>query len=130
MRNPQDIIIDFQKIFVMGYPHGWYDKLNNIPITKIGHFSTPFDIDFNGQPFMLGNVETQSPFDIDDGQPYIFGDIETHSGMSGGPVFVWLDYYITRSGSVSAGTLKIILVGIHSGKPIILNRKKVFVKLL
>lgn len=99
----KNMIIDFEKIFVMGYPHGWYDELNNLPITRIGHLSSPFNIDFNGKPRMLG-------------------DVETHPGMSGGPVFMLLSYYMTYLNNVYLGTPKTILVGIFSGGPNIVNR--------
>lgn len=97
----QNLGIYFEKIFVMGYPYRWYDKLNNLPVTRIGHLSSPFDVDFNGQPLMLG-------------------DVETHHGMSGGPVFMLLKDYITTEGNkptTHLGSTKIILVGVHSGQP-------------
>jgi len=97
----KNLVINFEKIFVMGYPYGWYDQLNNLPITRIGHLSSPFDVDFNRQPIMLG-------------------DVETHKGMSGGPVFMWLKDYVTKNNNrkiTHLGATKIILVGIHSGQP-------------
>ncbi|MCX6707113.1 MAG: serine protease [Candidatus Woesearchaeota archaeon] len=99
--DSQDLIINFEKIFVMGYPYGWYDRLNNLPISRIGHLSSPFDVDFNGQALMLG-------------------DVETHPGMSGGPVFIWLKDYTTKNGNnrtTHLGRTKIILAGVHSGQP-------------
>jgi len=96
-----NIQVSFEKIFVMGYPFGWYDTVNNLPITRIGHLSTPFKIPFQGKPIMLG-------------------DVETHPGMSGGPVFMNLEDYVTIEGSnriKNMGAHKVILVGIHSGQP-------------
>ena len=65
MIDASDITADFEKIFVMGYPHEWHDKFNNLPVTRVGHLSSPFKIPFKNQPIMLG-------------------DVETHRGMSGG----------------------------------------------
>lgn len=99
------LIVDFEKIFIMGYPHGWYDKLNNIPITRIGHLSSPFYVGFKRQDRMLA-------------------DVEVHPGMSGGPVFMLLNFYTDQLGNVRGGTEKHILVGICSGKPIIKDKKE------
>ena len=95
--------IGFEKIFVMGYPFGWYDHIFNLPITRIGHLSSPFGVPFQGKPFLLG-------------------DVETHKGMSGSPVFLHLKDYMTVSedGSLTThlGTVKTILLGIYSGQPV------------
>ena len=96
-----DLEIGFEKIFVMGYPFGWYDKINNLPVTRIGHLSSPFKIPFQNNPIMLG-------------------DVETHNGMSGGPVFMKLDNFTTIEDGKRVkqlGSSKLILVGIHSGQP-------------
>ena len=94
--------IGFEKIFVMGYPYGWYDAFNNLPITRIGHLSSPFGVPFQGQPFMLG-------------------DVETHRGMSGSPVFMHLKDYVTmgENGSLTTnlGASKTLLLGVFSGQP-------------
>jgi len=42
--NVENIKIGFEKLFVMGYPHGWYDSKHNLPITRIGHLSSPFGV--------------------------------------------------------------------------------------
>jgi hypothetical protein len=96
-----NIKIGMEKIFVMGYPYGWYDSLHNLPITRIGHLSSPFGVPFHGNPFMLG-------------------DVETHPGMSGSPAFMHLVDYITVDNDKSTrhlGQSKIILLGVFSGQP-------------
>jgi hypothetical protein len=93
----EGVVVNFERIFVMGYPYAWYDKQNNLPIARVGHLSSPLDIDFNGQRYMIG-------------------DVETHPGMSGGPVFMWLDDYV--KGNTRYMQTKVILVGIHSGQPL------------
>jgi len=97
----ENLVIQFEKIFVMGYPYGWFDRKTNLPITRVGHLSSPFRIPFHGMPVMLG-------------------DVETHKGMSGGPVYMELKDYVTLEGNNRTkhlGTTKIILAGIHSGQP-------------
>jgi len=99
--DTSNIKIGIEKIFVMGYPYGWYDSLHNLPITRIGHLSSPFGVPFHGNPFMLG-------------------DVETHPGMSGSPVFMHLVDYITVDNGKSTrhmGQSKIILLGVYSGQP-------------
>lgn len=96
-----NIQVGLEKILVMGYPYGWYDTANNLPIIRIGHLSSPFKIPFQGKPIMLG-------------------DVETHPGMSGGPVFMRLEDYTTIEDSGATkhmGQYRIILVGVHSGQP-------------
>lgn len=99
--NSEDLVVSFEKIFVIGYPYGWYDLVNNLPVSRIGHLSSPFNVDFNGEPIMLG-------------------DVETHPGMSGGPVFLWLNDYVKfddKKRTKMLGSTKRILAGIHSGQP-------------
>lgn len=97
----ENLVIQFEKLFVMGYPYGWFDRKINLPITRVGHLSSPFRIPFHGMPVMLG-------------------DVETHKGMSGGPVYMELKDYTTQEGNNRTkhlGATKIILAGIHSGQP-------------
>lgn len=99
--DSENIIIYFEKIFVMGYPSGWYDTANNLPITRVGNLSSPFRVPFLNEPYMLG-------------------DVETHPGMSGGPVLMDLKDYTVRqdNGSFMAypGRRKFLLVGVYSGQ--------------
>jgi hypothetical protein len=103
MLNSSNLKIVFEKIFIMGYPYGLYDTLNNLPITLIGHLSSPFGVFFMGNPFMLG-------------------DVETHNGMSGSPVFMHLTGYYTSIDENNKeiphlGPWKTILLGVFSGQP-------------
>lgn len=93
--------VGFEKIFVMGYPFGWYDAVNNLPVVRIGHLSSSFKVPFQNFPVMLG-------------------DVETHPGMSGGPVFMKLKDFVTIDGNnrtTNLGASKTLLIGIHSGQP-------------
>ena len=104
----ENIQVGFEKIFIMGYPFGWYDEVNNLPITRVGHLSSPFKVPFRGKPVMLG-------------------DIETHKGMSGSPVFMRLDNYTEKENDKLVkrlGQSRTILIGIYSGQPLWLIENK------
>lgn len=101
---PDNVEVRSEKIFIMGYPHAWFDNVNNLPITRIGHLSSPFMVPFRGAPYMLG-------------------DIETHPGMSGSPVFMEIKDFVTRDSegrrTTHMGTISRFLIGVFSGQPII-----------
>ena len=85
---------------MMGYPFGRYDKYNNLPITRVGYLSSPFKVPFDGNPYMLG-------------------DVETNEGMSGGPVLMDIrDFTKIGDNKLEAtfGTRKVLLIGVNSGQ--------------
>jgi hypothetical protein len=50
----------------------------------------------------------------------MLGDVETHPGMSGGPVFMRLEDFVSIEEGQQVkhlGSSKLLLVGIHSGQP-------------
>ena len=100
--NSEGIVVGFEKIFVMGYPYAWYDDYYNLPITRIGHLSSPFGVPFRNNPFLIG-------------------DVETHPGMSGSPVLIHLKDYVTTDENgrrvTHLGSSRLILAGIFSGQP-------------
>lgn len=54
-------------VTVLGYPLGFYDQANNLPIARAGFVATPYPVPFGADPcFLL--------------------DAHSHRGMSGGPV--------------------------------------------
>ncbi|MCL1048442.1 serine protease [Shewanella abyssi] len=59
---------EFGNLAVLGYPLGFYDKFNNLPISRRVTIASPYKVKFNNKPYFLvdGNL-----------QP----------GMSGSPVF-------------------------------------------
>jgi hypothetical protein len=101
--DTENLKIGFEKVFIMGYPFGWFDSLHNLPVTRIGHLSSPFGVPFNGEPLLLA-------------------DVETHMGMSGSPVFMHLKDYvnIAEDGGLvtNLGASKTILLGVFSGQPL------------
>ncbi|MDR0373898.1 MAG: serine protease [Nitrososphaerota archaeon] len=86
----------FEKILVVGYPYGWYDVRNNLPIIRVGNLSSPFGIGFNGEKFMIG-------------------DVITHPGMSGAPVIMQLVNPVTKENKQLFQT-RYVLIGIYSGQ--------------
>lgn len=54
---------------IVGYPMGFYDRIQNFPITKSGTLASPYPIYFERKPFFLI-------------------DANLTSGMSGSPVIV------------------------------------------
>lgn len=103
-QQTEHTLVYFEKIFVMGYPHGWYDTKNNLPITRVGNLSSPYGIHFRGYNYMLG-------------------DVETLPGMSGSPVLMDLKNYTVQQENGTLinypGRRKFLLVGVNSGQPII-----------
>jgi hypothetical protein len=55
-------------VTLIGYPHGFYDKKNGLPVWKTGSVASEPDIDFEGKPLFLV-------------------DVSAFPGMSGSPVF-------------------------------------------
>lgn len=99
--EPQNILAYFEKIFVIGYPRGFYDNIHNLPIVRIGHLSSAFRVPFREEA------------------PYMLGDVETHEGMSGSPVLMDLKDYITIQDGRPVwhgGRRKFTLIGICSGQ--------------
>ena len=95
-----------EKIFALGYPFGFYDKQNNLPIMRIGHLISQFEVGFNGNSYMLG-------------------DLESHDGMSGAPVFIKILDYETKDGKRMMNQWVIRLVGILSSSPIFKDKEKI-----
>jgi V8-like Glu-specific endopeptidase len=67
-------------INLLGFPLGFYDKKNHLPISKSGHMASVYNIDFNNRPRFLV-------------------DIYTNPGCSGGPVIYQLGSSNILSGS-------------------------------
>ena len=99
--DSEDLVVDdFETIFLLGYPHGWYDDYNHLPVARVGHLSSSFNGHFKGKPVMLG-------------------DMMTHEGMSGAPVFMRLKNFITEIKGQEVfnfGKERRVLVGIYSGQ--------------
>jgi len=101
IEDAKEFFIQFEKILVIGYPRGWYDEVNNFPIIRIGHLSSPFKVPFKGYPEMIG-------------------DAITHEGMSGSPVLIMLRDAMKRGrdGKPFGKEFgdRFILAGVYSGQ--------------
>lgn len=58
-----------QNVIIVGYPLGFFDEINFIPIVRSGMFSSPYSIPFEGQPCFLleANIHTGAS-----GSPVLF----------------------------------------------------------
>lgn len=73
------ILNGLQNILMIGYPKGFYDSINNIPILRQGYTATPIHINYNNERKFLA-------------------DIPIFSGSSGSPVIFYNDIGISRNG--------------------------------
>jgi hypothetical protein len=108
IEDAKDFVTLFEKIVIVGYPYGWYDDVNNLPIIRVGHLSSPFKVGFKGNPWMVG-------------------DVITHPGMSGAPVLMYLVNPIRKDAegkrTISFET-RFLLIGVYSGQFLIPHNEK------
>jgi hypothetical protein len=64
-----DSLSAIQQIIMIGYPKGFSDSVNNVPIARIGNTATPLFLNYNGRPKFLV-------------------DIPIYPGSSGSPIVV------------------------------------------
>ena len=77
-----------QDVLILGYPLGFHDTLNNLPIVRRATIASSYAHPFKGEPYFLT-------------------DSRLHRGMSGSPVL----FYPKASGNRNAGWR---LLGIHT----------------
>ncbi|MEA4912964.1 MAG: serine protease [Petrimonas sp.] len=93
-------ISSFSDVIVVGYPLGFHDEINNLPVYRKGTIASSYPVKFNQNPFFLI-------------------DANLHPGTSGSPVLsAPNNIYINSSGSFHSGT-SFILLGIQSGEYVI-----------
>jgi hypothetical protein len=84
------------ELLVIGYPRGFTDKINQLPIAKNCIVSTPIQIPF-------------------DGKPYFLMDGNLFPGMSGAPVITKASSSHNIKGGISfSSTSQFFFMGIHS----------------
>ncbi len=89
---------------LIGYPYGFYDTKNSLPVWKTGHLASEPDIDFEGQPVFLV-------------------DISAFPGMSGSPLLAVANgVYENLRGEMGTGHV-IRLLGIFSGMRMVREKK-------
>lgn len=91
-------------ITLIGYPYGYYDKVNCLPIWKTGSIASEPDIDFEGKSLFLV-------------------DVSAFPGMSGSPAFaIAHGAYEMTDGPTTVGHVQKFL-GIFASMPIIKENK-------
>lgn len=85
-----------EEVLFVGYPAGYYDRLNLMPVTRQGITASPLQFDYNGRPEFLV-----------DGAVYF--------GSSGGPVFLVRTGIFVENGQLHVGSgNKFMLLGVIS----------------
>jgi hypothetical protein len=91
-------------VTLIGYPYGFYDRLNALPIWKTGSLASEPDVDFNGEPLLTI-------------------DISAFPGMSGSPAFaIAYGTYETETGSTNVGNVQRFL-GIYASMQMLTQRR-------
>ncbi len=85
-----------EPLAVVGYPLGFYDSGNNLPIVRSASLASAYGVPFRGLPLFVT-------------------DARLHHGTSGAPVlFISRGSYRTL-GALNVGDLPPVLLGVHSG---------------
>lgn len=88
---------------LLGYPYGFYDTTNYLPVWKTGHVASEPDVDFDGRPLFLV-------------------DVSAFPGMSGSPVLAVANgVYESEDGVMRTGRV-LKLLGIFSAMPVVLRQ--------
>ena len=95
---PEETTISMcEPLFVLGYPLGFYDKINNLPIIRSATIASLYSVPFEGNPFILI-------------------DSRLHAGSSGSPVLTTPDTLRLIDGELYAQTYRApFLMGVFSG---------------
>lgn len=91
-----DVVED---IFMIGYPNGLWDNINNMPIVRTGTTATNYILDYVGKKEFLI-------------------DAACYPGSSGSPVFIYNNSgYKNKSGSLIIGGTRLLFLGILYAGP-------------
>ena len=94
------------EVAIIGYPHHFYDRINQIPIWKFGNIASEPKLNFEGQPLILV-------------------DAAAYPGMSGSPVYVFSNNaYSLEDGTVNIGGCR-QLIGVYAGNRIVEKEIKI-----
>lgn len=89
---------------LVGYPYGYYDKTNSLPIWKTGSVASEPSVDFDNKPLFVI-------------------DISAFPGMSGSPAFVISNgTYETEGGGTTVGSARKFM-GIYASMQMLKERK-------
>lgn len=89
-----DEVTSIEDVLMIGYPKGFWDSTNNLPIVRKGLTATPINLNYNRKPqFLL--------------------DIPIFAGSSGSPIILFNQgSFGTKKGGVAIGS-RLILLGIN-----------------
>lgn len=99
--TPKMLIRPTTNVTLVGYPYGYYDTTNALPIWKTGTIASEPNIDFDGKPLLLV-------------------DVSAFPGMSGSPVFAIASgiYEMVDGSAVTPGSVREFL-GIYASMQMI-----------
>ncbi len=85
-----------EPLAIIGYPLGFYDQVNNLPVVRSASLASAYRVPFNGLPMFIT-------------------DAKLHRGTSGAPVvFIARGSWVTTEAAMNVGPLPPILLGINS----------------
>ena len=89
-----DEVTSIEDVLMVGYPKGFWDSTNNLPVVRRGLTATPINLNYNQKPeFLL--------------------DIPVFAGSSGSPIILFNQgSYSTRKGGIVIGG-RLVLLGIN-----------------
>lgn len=93
-------------VALIGYPYGFYDTRNALPIWKTGSVASEPEVDFDGKPLFLV-------------------DVSAFPGMSGSPVFGVSPHgvYESKDGAIKMGANLKTFLGIYASMQIVRRKK-------
>ena len=89
----------FADVIIVGYPLGFQDYRNNLPVYRKGMIASSYPVNFNGKPYFLI-------------------DANLHPGTSGSPVFN-SSVNLLKNGTGAFHSSQAIFLGIHSAEHIV-----------
>lgn len=89
-----DEVTAIEDVLMVGYPKGFWDSTNNLPVVRKGLTATPINLNYNRKPqFLL--------------------DVPIYAGSSGSPIILFNQgSYSTKKGGIIIGS-RLILLGIN-----------------
>jgi len=99
--KPDVVLRTGEELSVIGYPHGFYDSVFNLPIVRNASLASAYPIPFEGQPFFLI-------------------DANLHPGTSGGPVVTKSSgIRHMKTGGMALGPDQASLLGVNAGEYVV-----------
>ena len=87
-------ITAIEDVYMIGYPYGLRDEVNDIPIVRKGITATPLFLNYKGRrEFLI--------------------DMPVYKGSSGSPIIIYSNSFRTRNGGMSFGQQRLLLAGIN-----------------